>query len=102
MINPFENALRQLWGAAKVGEFPSDLIEKLSRSEKEITVTIPVRMDDGTLRFFEGYRVQHCNWRGPYKGGIRFHPDADIDEVRALALWMTMKTAVSNIPMGGG
>lgn len=102
MINPFENALRQLWGAAKVGEFPSDLIEKLSRSEKEITVTIPVRMDDGTLRFFEGYRVQHCNWRGPYKGGIRFHPDADIDEVRALALWMTMKTAVAGIAMGGG
>ena len=102
MINPFENALRQLWRAAKVGEFPSDLIEKLSRSEKEITVTIPLRMDDGTLRFFEGYRVQHCNWRGPYKGGIRFHPDADIDEVRALALWMTMKTAVSNIRMGGG
>ena len=85
-----------------MGEFPGDLIEKLSRAEKEITVTIPVRMDDGTLRFFEGYRVQHCNWRGPYKGGIRFHPDADIDEVRALALWMTMKTAVSNIPMGGG
>src|SRR3989344_5572503 len=102
MTNPFENALRQLQGAARVGEFPGDLIEKLSRAEKEITVTIPVRMDDGTLRFFEGYRVQHCNWRGPYKGGIRFHPDADIDEVRALALWMTMKTAVSNIPMGGG
>lgn len=102
MINPFENALRQLWGAAKVGEFDSALIERLSRAEKEITVTIPLTMDNGTTRLFEGYRVQHSSLRGPYKGGIRFHPDADIDEVRALALWMTIKTAVSDIPMGGG
>ncbi len=102
MINPFDNALRQLWGAAKAGDFNEDLIEKLSRPEREITVSIPVKMDDGSMRFFEGYRVQHCNRRGPYKGGIRFHPQADIDEVRALALWMTMKTAVANIPMGGG
>lgn len=102
MSNPFENALRQLWGAAKVGDFKGELIEKLSRPDREITVTIPVLMDDGSTRFFEGYRVQHCNLRGPYKGGIRFHPEADLDEVRALALWMTMKTAVANIPMGGG
>lgn len=102
MINPFDNALRQLWGAAKAGDFNEDLIEKLSRPEREITVSIPLKMDDGSMRFFEGYRVQHCNRRGPYKGGIRFHPQADIDEVRALALWMTMKTAVANIPMGGG
>lgn len=102
MINPFENALRQLWGAANAGEFNNELIEKLSRPEREITVTIPVLMDDGSQRFFEGYRVQHCNKRGPYKGGIRFHPQADLDEVRALALWMTMKTAVAGIPMGGG
>ncbi len=102
MINPFDNALRQLWGAAKAGDFNKELIEKLSRPEREITVSIPVKMDDGSMRFFEGYRVQHCNRRGPYKGGIRFHPQADIDEVRALALWMTMKTAVAGIPMGGG
>ncbi len=102
MINPFENALRQLWGAAKVGNVDGALVERLSRADREITITIPVTMDDGSVRLFEGYRVQHSSARGPYKGGIRFHPDADIDEVRALALWMTIKTAVADIPMGGG
>ena len=102
MINPFENALRQLWKGAKAGGVEGELVEKLSRAEREITVTIPVLMDDGTTRLFEGYRVQHSSIRGPYKGGIRFHPEADIDEVRALALWMTIKTAVADIPMGGG
>ena len=102
MSNPFDNALRQLHVAAQAGNFPSELIERLSKAEREITVTIPLKMDDGTTRLFEGYRVQHSNLRGPYKGGIRFHAEADIDEVRALALWMTMKTAVADIPMGGG
>ncbi len=102
MVNPFESALRQLNQAEKIKDFPSELIERLSRAEREITVTIPVLMDDGSTRFFEGYRVQHSSQRGPYKGGIRFHPEADLDEVRALALWMTIKTAVANIPMGGG
>lgn len=102
MNNPFENALRQLHQAARVGNFASDLIERLGRADREITVTIPLTMDDGSRRFFEGYRVQHSNIRGPYKGGIRFHPEADLDEVRALALWMTIKTAVADIAMGGG
>lgn len=102
MVNPFESAQRQLHLAAKDGDFSSELIERLSRAEREITVTIPVTMDDGSTRFFEGYRVQHSGLRGPYKGGIRFHPEADLDEVRALALWMTMKTAVADIAMGGG
>lgn len=102
MVNPFESAQRQLHLAAQGGDFSNELIERLSRAEREITVTIPLIMDDGSTRFFEGYRVQHCSLRGPYKGGIRFHPEADLDEVRALALWMTMKTAVADIPMGGG
>lgn len=102
MVNPFESAQRQLHLAAKDGEFSSELVERLSRAEREITVTIPLRMDDGSVRYFEGYRVQHSSLRGPYKGGIRFHPEANLDEVRALALWMTMKTAVADIPMGGG
>ncbi|PIR86119.1 glutamate dehydrogenase, partial [Candidatus Kaiserbacteria bacterium CG10_big_fil_rev_8_21_14_0_10_44_10] len=102
MVNPFESAQRQLHLAAQDTDFSSDLIEQLSRAEREITVTIPVNMDDGSVRFFEGYRVQHSGLRGPYKGGIRFHPEADLDEVRALALWMTMKTAVADIAMGGG
>lgn len=100
--NPLQNALRQLEKAASSGGFPAELVEGLSRPEREITVAIPVRMDDGSRRFFEGYRVQHNNARGPYKGGIRFHPEADIDEVRALAFWMTIKTAVAGLPMGGG
>src|SRR5690606_10522434 len=101
MNNPFENALRQLHQAARVGDFAGDLIERLGRADREITVTIPLTMDDGSRRFFSGYRVQHSNIRGPYKGGIRFHPEADLDEVRALALWMTIKTAVADIAMGG-
>lgn len=102
MTNPFETALRQLHEAARATTFPPELIERLSKAEREITVSVPVLMDDGATRFFEGYRVQHSGIRGPYKGGIRFHPEADLDEVRALALWMTMKTAVAGIPMGGG
>src|SRR6185436_10479726 len=75
---------------------------RLSKPERELTISIPVMMDSGELQVFEGYRVQHCSARGPYKGGIRFHPQADINEVRALAFWMTLKCAVANIGMGGG
>ena len=69
---------------------------------KEITVHIPVQLDDGRLEVFTGYRVQHSIARGPAKGGIRFAPDVTLDEVRALAAWMTWKCAVVNIPFGGG
>lgn len=102
MTNPFENALLQLSRANAAKPFPADLIERLTHPNREIRVSIPVRMDDGSLRVFEGYRVEHNNARGPYKGGIRFHRDTDIHEVKALALWMTMKCAVAGIPMGGG
>jgi len=100
--NPFQNALSQLQRVAAVRPTPAETLATLSRAEREITISIPVRMDDGSLLVFEGYRVQHSSLRGPYKGGIRFHPDTNIDEVRALALWMTMKCAVAGIPMGGG
>lgn len=100
--NPFENALLQLKRAQVVSGIDDTLIERMSHADREITVSIPVVMDDGSTKFFEGYRVQHSNARGPYKGGIRFHPNADMDEVRALALWMSCKCAVANIPMGGG
>lgn len=69
--------------------------------EREFMVSIPIKMDNGKTEVFKGYRVQHSGIRGPYKGGIRFHPDVDIDEVRALAGWMTMKCAVVDIPYGG-
>jgi len=102
MQNPFENALKQLARAVAVRSFPEAFVARISRPNREIRVSIPVLMDDGHLQVFEGYRVEHNNARGPYKGGIRFHPDTDIDEVKALAFWMTLKCAVAGIPMGGG
>jgi glutamate dehydrogenase (NAD(P)+) len=102
MNNPFENALKQLHRAAAVYEFPNDLLERISHPDRELRISIPVKMDDGVLRIFEGYRVEHNNARGPYKGGIRYHKDTDINEVKALAFWMTLKCAVADIPMGGG
>ena len=101
-MNAFENALSQLKRAAAVKQVDARLLERLRVPEREMRVSIPVGMDDGSEKLFEGYRVQHSSLRGPYKGGIRYHPDADINEVKALALWMTMKCAVANIPMGGG
>lgn len=100
--NPFHNALSQLNKAAKVSSASAALIEKLSQPEREIVVSIPLEMDDGSVKFFEGYRVQHNNTQGPYKGGIRFHSQSEIDEVRALAFWMTIKTAIAGLPLGGG
>ena len=73
----------------------------LSNTTNEITVTFPVRMDNGKDEIFTGYRVQHNNALGPYKGGLRFHPNVNIDEVRALATWMTWKSAIADIPYGG-
>jgi glutamate dehydrogenase/leucine dehydrogenase len=101
-INPFENALRQIARADAVRPFSSAFLDVLRRPKREIRFAIPVLMDDGTQRIFEGYRVQHNDARGPFKGGIRYHQDTDIDEVRALALWMTMKCALAGLPMGGG
>lgn len=101
MNNPFENALAQLEKAGK--ELSSkDLIEKLHFPEKIITVSIPVQMDNGKQQIFEGFRVQYNSARGPYKGGIRYHPNVSMDEVKALSFWMTIKNAVANLPLGGG
>jgi glutamate dehydrogenase (NAD(P)+) len=102
MNNPFENAITQLERATSLTEFDKDFLQQIRHPNREVRVNIPVKMDDGSLRVFEGYRVQFNNARGPYKGGIRFHQDTDIDEVKALAFWMALKCAVVNIPMGGG
>lgn len=80
----------------------NDEIEVLKTPKRVLEVSIPIRMDDGTLRVFTGYRVQHNDIRGPFKGGIRFHPNVDLDEVKSLAFWMTFKCAVADIPFGGG
>lgn len=100
--SPFQNALKQLARATDVQQFPEDFIAQLQTPNREVRISIPVKMDDGSTRVFEGYRVQYNNARGPYKGGIRFHQDADVDEVKALAFWMTLKSATVGIPMGGG
>src|ERR1700733_12983395 len=100
--NLFENALSQLKRAQRISTVSDDTIARMSVPEREIRVALAVKMDDGSQQIFEGYRVQHSSVRGPYKGGIRYHPQTDINEVKALSLWMTLKTAVANIPMGGG
>ncbi len=102
MHNPWENAIQQLEQAAKLGSFDVDMVEKLKHPDRYIETDIPVKMDNGTLRFFKAFRSQHNNWRGPYKGGIRFHVEVNLDEVRALSFWMTMKNAVIDVPFGGG
>ena len=70
--------------------------------ERELSVSVPVRMDDGSVKVFKGYRVQHSTVRGPAKGGIRYHQNVNLDEVKALSAWMTFKCAVADIPYGGG
>lgn len=102
--NPFENAIAQLTKAAAFLSDPKtkEVVTLLNVPQRILNVSIPVRMDDDTIRLFQGYRVQHNNARGPYKGGIRFHPDVSMDEVKALALWMAMKCAVADLPLGGG
>ena len=101
-MNPFENALKQLDRAAAVTQIHPDTLKRMREAEREVRISIPLRKDDGSLQIFEGYRVQHSSARGPYKGGIRFHPETNMDEVRTLAVWMSMKCAVADTPMGGG
>ncbi|MBC7242378.1 MAG: Glu/Leu/Phe/Val dehydrogenase [Anaerolineae bacterium] len=100
--NPFEIAQRQLDMAAQILRLDPGVHALLREPMRELHVTIPVRMDDGTVKVFKGFRVQYNDARGPAKGGIRFHPEETIDTVRALAAWMTWKTAVVDIPLGGG
>ena len=101
-LNPFAIAQRQFDEAAELlGLEPSARV-LLREPMREFAVTIPVRMDDGNTRVFKGYRVQYNSSRGPTKGGLRWHPDETIDTVRALAAWMTWKTAVVDLPLGGG
>ena len=87
--------------AMKLGNIDTSMFEILKNPQRETKVYLPVEMDDGSVRVFEGYRVQHSNIRGPFKGGIRFHQNCDLDEVKALAAWMTLKCAVADLPYGG-
>jgi len=98
----FSDASQRLDEALEYASISDDAIERLKLPKSSLKVSIPVRMDDGTLRIFPGYRVRYDDTRGPTKGGIRYHQDVSIDEVQSLSFWMTFKCAVANLPFGGG
>ncbi len=100
--NPYKIAQDQLEGAAKICGLPVAIASILSQPKNELIVNFPVRMDNGEYKLFKGYRVQHNNILGPYKGGIRYHEMVSLDEIKALASWMTYKCALHDIPFGGG
>ena len=97
----YDNVIKQFNKAADIMGLDNDIRSVLSMTMNEIIIHFPVKMDDGHVEMFTGYRVQHDNILGPFKGGLRFHPMVNIDEVRALASWMTWKSAIVNIPFGG-
>ena len=99
--NPYEIAQDQLRRVARAFSIDDNLVRVLSACKKAVTVSVPVTMDDGSVAVFEGYRVTHNVARGPSKGGIRYHPDVTVDEVKALAMWMTWKCSLMGIPFGG-
>jgi len=101
-INPFEVALEQLDEAAKLINLDKGLHQILAHPKRVLTVSLPVKLDNNEIRVFTGFRSQHNDARGPYKGGIRYHPQVTIDEVKALSMWMTWKCAIADIPFGGG
>ena len=100
-LNPFEIAKQQIEKVGKFLKLDPGLLEVLKSPQRELSVNFPVRMDDGKIRVFNGYRVQFNGALGPYKGGIRYHPQVNLDEVRALSCWMTWKTSLMGIPYGG-
>lgn len=102
MTNPFESARKQLSLAAKIANLDKNKTEQLMSPDRYVEVSIPVVMDNGEQKIFKGFRSQHNNARGAYKGGIRYHQDVNLDEVRALSFWMSFKNAVVNVPFGGG
>lgn len=100
--NPFANVIQKLEQVRKTINLDENALALLQEPQKALEVNIPVKMDDGKTKLFKGYRIQFNDARGPYKGGIRFHPGVTYDEVKALSAWMTFKTAAVNIPLGGG
>ena len=101
-VNPFESAKAQLEAAAQLANLNRDKVEQLKHPDRYLEVSLPVMMDNGEQEIFVGFRSQHNNARGPYKGGIRYHQDVNLDEIRALSFWMSFKNAVVNVPFGGG
>ncbi|MCH7720166.1 MAG: Glu/Leu/Phe/Val dehydrogenase, partial [Planctomycetes bacterium] len=101
MSSLFADAIKRLDTAFEHADVDAETLERLKYPKAVVQVSIPLRMDNGSLRIFEGYRVRHDDTRGPTKGGIRYHPNVDLDEVKALAFWMTWKCALVNLPFGG-
>lgn len=102
MNNPFESARKQLRAVQEIVKFDENVMTQLMSPQRVLEVSLPIKMDDGRVEVFTGYRSQYNDARGPFKGGIRFHPGVTLDEVKALSAWMTWKTAVVDIPLGGG
>lgn len=100
-LDQFDIAVAQVKKSAQILKLDNGMVEILTKPKRELTVNFPVRLDDGSVNVFTGYRVQYNYSRGPCKGGVRFHPNVTLNEVRALAAWMTWKTAVMNLPYGG-
>ncbi len=101
-VNPYQTVQTQIETAAAILGLERDIVEILKRPKRVLCVNFSVKMDDGSVRVFEGFRSQHNDAIGPTKGGIRFHPDVNMDEVKALSMWMTFKCGVVNLPYGGG
>ena len=100
-LSAFDVAKKQIDIVSRELGLHPNLTKYLKRVERALIVTVPIKMDDGTLEMFEGYRVHHSTVRGPGKGGIRFSPEVNLDEVKALATWMTWKCSLLNLPLGG-
>ncbi len=98
----FEDALSRVKSLAKLANIDKEITDALCNPKEMMSVSLPVRMDDGTKQYFPAYRCRYNNILGPTKGGVRFHPNVNRDEVQALALWMTIKCAVVDLPFGGG
>ncbi|MCL6449625.1 MAG: Glu/Leu/Phe/Val dehydrogenase, partial [Armatimonadetes bacterium] len=98
----WETAIEQLEQAAEIAELDPAVLDMLKEPQRTFIVTFPVRMDDGSVKFFTGFRVHHCHALGPIRGGTRFHPEETLDDVKALALWMTVKNSLNGLPAGGG
>lgn len=101
-VNPLENVQMILKKSCEILNLDDSLYELLKEPERTIEINIPVKMDNGKFRIFKGYRSQHCDVMGPYKGGIRFHPSVNGDEVKALSIWMSLKCSATHLPFGGG
>ena len=101
-VTAFEVAIQQLEKAAEFMKMEPEVLDLLKNHQKILEVNFPVRMDNGKIKIFKGYRAHHCGATGPYRGGTRFHPDETLDDVKALSIWMTIKCALNGVPAGGG